>query len=185
MSTATLSIAAQRYARAIFELGAETGQLETMTRQIGEFAETYRGSADLAAVLDNPLVPDEQREAILRDLGQRLGLGELVLNALRLLASRHRLAALPEIARRLGSLSDEKAGIVRATVTSASALPDEYYRLLTQELENALARKVVIDKRHDPSLIAGVITQIGDNTIDGSVRGRLVELERRMLQNPQ
>jgi F-type H+-transporting ATPase subunit delta len=41
-------------------------------------------------------------------------------------------------------------------------------------------RKVVIERRQDPSLIAGVVTRIGGNTIDGSVRGRLMEIERTM-----
>lgn len=185
MSGSALAVAAQRYARAIFELGVETGQIETLVRQIAVFADCYAGSPDLAAVLDNPLVPEEQREAILVDLAARLGLAELVLNAVRLLALRRRLAALPEIARRLNVLSDEQAGVVRATVTSATPLPEEYYRALSQELEAALSRKVVIEKKEDPTLIAGVVTQIGDNTIDGSVRGRLGELERRLLQTLQ
>jgi F-type H+-transporting ATPase subunit delta len=185
MSASDVAIAARRYAKAIFELGVETGQLETLVQQIGAFSQCYAESADLEAVLDNPLVPEEQREAILAELAPRLGLGELTLNAIRLLASRHRLAAVPQIAQRLGVLSDENAGVVRATVTSAVALPDEYYRSLAQELEAALSRKVVIERKQDPTLIAGVVTQIGDNTIDGSVRGRLGELERRLLQTLQ
>jgi F-type H+-transporting ATPase subunit delta len=185
MSGTAMALAARRYAKAIFELGGETGQLEALTRGITDFAACYAASADLASVLDNPVVPEAQRNAILDELGQRLGTSELALNAIRLLASRRRLAALPGVARRLGELSDDQAGMVRAIVTSATALPDEYYRGLTRELEAALSRKVVIEKKQDPSLIAGVVTQIGDNTIDGSVRGRLSEIERHLLQSFQ
>ena len=32
------------------------------------------------------------------------------------------------------------------------------------------------------ALIAGVVTRIGDNTIDGSLKGRLEQLERQLLQ---
>jgi F-type H+-transporting ATPase subunit delta len=185
MSASHVAAAAQRYAKAIFELGVETGQLDELVRQVSVFADCYAESEDLEAVLDNPLVAHEQRDAIIKDLAQRLGLGELAQNAIRLLASRRRLIALPEIARRLGVFSDENAGVVRAIVTSAVALPDEYYRSLAQELETALSRKVVIEKKQDPTLIAGIVTQIGDNTIDGSVRGRLGEFERRLLQTLQ
>jgi F0F1-type ATP synthase delta subunit len=40
----------------------------------------------------------------------------------------------------------------------------------------------VLERRNDPSLIAGVVTQIGDNTIDGSLSGRLREIERQLMQ---
>jgi F-type H+-transporting ATPase subunit delta len=78
----------------------------------------------------------------------------------------------------LATLADEKAGVVRATVTSAGPLPDSFYERLTKELETATQRKVAIDRQEDPTLIAGVVTRIGDNTIDGSVKGRLAEIER-------
>jgi F0F1-type ATP synthase delta subunit len=31
--------------------------------------------------------------------------------------------------------------------------------------------------------LAGVVTRIGDNTIDGSIRGRLDQLERQLLSS--
>ncbi|HEY0467063.1 MAG TPA: ATP synthase F1 subunit delta, partial [Polyangiaceae bacterium] len=102
------------------------------------------------------------------------------LNAIRMLAERTRLASLPEIARRLASLADEKAGVLRAVVTSAGPLPESFYERLMKELESATSRKVAIDRQQDPSLIAGVVTRIGDNTIDGSVKGRLAEIERQL-----
>jgi len=40
---------------------------------------------------------------------------------------------------------------------------------------------VVLERREDPWLISGVVTRIGDNTIDGSLRGRLEVLERKLL----
>jgi F-type H+-transporting ATPase subunit delta len=110
-----------------------------------------------------------------------LGLLELSTNALRLLARRRRLSALPDIAKRLSTLADEKAGIVRAEVTSATALPESIFTQLQEKLEKATKKKVVLERKQDPSLIAGMITRIGDNTIDGSVAGRLHELERQLL----
>ena len=80
----------------------------------------------------------------------------------------------------MASLADEKAGVVRAVVTSAGPLPESFYERLMKELESATSRKVAIDRQQDPSLIAGVVTRIGDNTIDGSVKGRLAEIERQL-----
>jgi F-type H+-transporting ATPase subunit delta len=171
---------AERYARAIYELGVEASQVETLSVQIKSFADTYAWSRELQGVLDNPMIDPGKREAILLEIAARVGLSGVGLNALRFIAQRNRLAALPDIARHLATLVDEGAGVIRATVTSAGPLPESFYERLVTELESATARKVALDRRQDPSLIAGVVTRIGDNTIDGSVKGRLAEIERQL-----
>lgn len=172
----------ERYARAIFELGVETGQLTQLTDQVRQFAAVYASSRELRMVGENPLIPEEQRDAVIKEVGTRLGLTELGLNAVRLLAQRRRLSALQDVAKRLGGLADEKAGIVRAKVVSAAPMTEDFYSKLAQKLEAKTRMKVVIERAQDPSLIAGVVTKIGDNTIDGSLKGRLQALERSLLQ---
>ena len=172
---------ADRYARAIYELGVETGQLSSITEQVRQFANAYAGSSELRAVLDNPIVQLEQRQGILADVTAQLGITANALNLIKLLASRKKLRAIVDIARRLDKLNDEKAGVVRATVTSAKRMPEAFYQKLVAELEAATSRRIVLEKREDPSLIAGFVTRIGDNTIDGSVRGRLNEIERQLI----
>lgn len=172
------AVVATRYARAIFDLGVETNTLPELCEKVGRFARLYAESDELKSVLDNPMVELEKRESILRDVADRVGLSGTALNAVRLLAHRHKLTALPEIAKQLGSLSDQKAGLVRATVTTAVRMPESFYERLRGELEAATARRIVIERREDPAIIGGVVTRIGDNTIDGSVRGQLAEIER-------
>ena len=171
---------ADRYARAIFELGIESGQLKPMSDQIRQLAEIYSESPELRSVLDNPLVEEEKRAAILNELTSRLGMGELARNSVRLLAQRRRLRALPDIAKRLGTLSDEKAGLLRVSVTSAVPLNETQYQMLSAELERALSKRVILERIEDPSLLGGIVTRIGDNTIDGSLKGHLAELERQL-----
>jgi F-type H+-transporting ATPase subunit delta len=177
MSESAVSL---RYARAIFELSLETGEDLGPLR---DFAATYKGSPELRSILDNPLVDPAHRTAILDTVAERLGVRGATLNAIRLLASRHKLRALPGISAELGNLSDRHAGIVRATVTSAQPLPDSVYQRIESELATAVGRKIVIERKQDPTLIGGIVTRIGDNTIDGSIRGRLNEVERQLLQS--
>jgi len=171
---------AERYARAIFELGVEGGNLTALAADLRNFADAFVVSLDLRSVLENPLVLPEQRDKVLRQVAERLGLGPLALASVRYLAARRRLIALPDIARRLGTLSDEKEGVVRASVTSATPLPEAFYLKLAAELTHRVGKKVVLDRHEDPALIAGVLTRIGDNTIDGSLRGRLEYIERAL-----
>jgi F-type H+-transporting ATPase subunit delta len=178
----SLAAVGERYARALFELADESGQVEAITRELGSLAETYTRSHDLRAVLDNPLVEPEQRAAILRTVGERLGMSRLGLNAVRLLAQRRRLAALPDVARSLVRLADEKMGVVRARISSATPLSENFCSRLVALLEQRTRKRVLLDLTVDPTLLAGVITRIGDHVIDGTLDGRLQALERRLLE---
>ena len=175
------SAAAERYARAIFELGSESGQLDRLSHDVASFAASYSEVPALQRVLENPVLEEGQRESVLREVGRRAGLSPLCVNALLILLRRRRLAALPAIARRLGTLADEKNGVCRATVLSASPLSESYLVRLGESLEQALGKRVILEHREDASLIGGVVTRIGDNTFDGSIAGRLQEMERALL----
>ncbi len=171
----------QRYAQAIFELGLEGGDLASLTKQIRVMADQWQASRELQIALEDPVLEDARRQALLAEIAERLQIRGTALGALRVMCQRRRLAALPGLARELTRLSDEHHGVLRASVTSAAALPEPYYGTLTNKLESVTGKKVVLEKQEDPSLIGGVVLRIGDTIIDGSIRGRLSQLERRLL----
>jgi F-type H+-transporting ATPase subunit delta len=163
----------RRYARAIFEIGKENKTLPQLVQDIGSFAAMYGANEQLRTVLSNPLVEEHARESILREIAAKMGISEIALSALRLLGKRRRLNAVADVAREIERLVDDDAGVLRASVTSAAPLSDAYLGKLRAELEKATGKKVVVVHRQDPSLVAGVVTRIGDKVIDGSVRARL------------
>jgi F-type H+-transporting ATPase subunit delta len=173
---------ARRWARAVFEIGKEGGMVARLRDDIASFAETYAGNEELRNVLDNPLVPEAAREAVIVEIGSRMDLSDTAKSTLRLLAQKRRLAALPDIARQLARLADEDQGLVRAEVTSAEALSDDYLAKLRAELEKATGKKVVVTAKVDASLIGGVVTKLGDRVVDGSVRARLTGFRESLLR---
>ncbi len=173
--------AADRYARALFELGEESGSLAMLTDHIGRFAAELSGSKELRDVVNDPTLEEAQREAIVAAVASRLSLSAQAVNALKLLARRHRLGSVGAIAKRLALFSDEKRGVLRVVVRSAKPLTDDYASRLSNEISAATGKTVLLEKHVDPELIAGVVTQIGDNTIDGTLRGRLHNYEQTLL----
>jgi F-type H+-transporting ATPase subunit delta len=173
---------ARRWARAIFELGKETNNVARLNEDIGAFAATYTGHAELSGVLDNPLVPEAAREAVIVEIAGKMGLSDLAKSTLRLLAQKRRLGALPLIARQLGRLTDEDQNVLRAEVLTAGPAGDDYLQKLRAELEKATGKKVVVSHKVDKSLIGGVVTRIGDRVIDGSVKTRLANFRESLLR---
>jgi F-type H+-transporting ATPase subunit delta len=163
----------RRYAQAIFEIAKEQGTLSQTAREMLEFANTYRASDELRDVLDNPLVPAETRESIMLAVAQQIGAGETTQRTLRVVFRGRRLRGVHEMAARLALLVDEDQKVLRATVKSAQPLAESYLTRLRSQLEQATGSKVVLDASVDASLIAGVVTQIGDRVVDGSLKSRL------------
>jgi F-type H+-transporting ATPase subunit delta len=174
---------ARRYAKALFELGVDAGTLKSLVVEVAMVADAYAASEELSAVLDNPLVAHDAKRAILLALAEQAQISTVVKNALFLLLDRRRLHALPAIAQLLKEMGDFQEGVLRAEVTTAAPLPEDYYARLEKKLEKVTGKRVVIDRREDPSLIAGVITRMGDLVIDGSLRTRLHEMTSALLPN--
>jgi F-type H+-transporting ATPase subunit delta len=99
-----------------------------------------------------------------------------------LLLEAERLPYLPGIARELRALVDQKAGRIHAEVTSAVALQADHVSKIQSALERLSGKAVVLETRHDPDLLGGVVAKIGDVVYDGSVRTQLELMRERFLQ---
>lgn len=163
----------RRYAKALLALADEAGQTEKVQRDLSDLVATWNESAELRAVAQSPSVSTEERAALVKALGQRMGLSPALISTLSLLSDRRRLHRLPEVADAFAELAEARAGRVRAEVTTAGPMPAAYYAELEKTLERVTGKKVVLVKSEDPSLIAGVVTRVGDRVYDGSVKNQL------------
>lgn len=172
---------ARRYAKALVDIGVETGALDTIVGEISSVASAFEESGDLRDALENPLVSHDAKRAILEELASRLGLSPVVRNTLLFMADRRRTRILPTMAKLVREMNDLRRGIVHAEVVTAAPLSDAYYARLQAQLEKLTGKTIVLDKRQDESIIAGVVARIGDTVYDGSLRARLQEMKTSLL----
>jgi F-type H+-transporting ATPase subunit delta len=172
---------ARRYAKAIFDLAHGQGVLERVTLEVRTVGDVVAQSQDLALTLTDPTVPPATRKAIMAEVVQRLGVSPLVRNAVLLVTDHGRAGLLPRIAGWVTDLADERAGKVRAEVTSATPLTEAQYARLTAALERLTGRRISLQRHVDPALIGGVVTRLGDKVYDGSVKTSLADLRLASL----
>ncbi len=177
----SVSIVARRYAQALLEIGVDQNSLDAIVNEIESIAGMWESSHELRNALENPLVAHAAKVAVMGDLASRVGASPMTRNALLLLVERRRIKTLPYLARTLRELADARKGVVRAEVTTAAPLSDAYYGRLQAQLEKMTGKKIVVDRRIDPALIAGVVTRIGDRIFDGSLRTRLQTLRDSLI----
>jgi F-type H+-transporting ATPase subunit delta len=172
---------ARRYAKALLALGVEEQTHESMGRELQDLAHAFAESDEIRQALLNPVFPLSERRAVLDGLCRRLGLSHLTRNAAMLLLDRGRTDALPDVAREFGALLDEHAGRIRARVIAAAPMAPDVEVRLKVALERMHGKKVVMQRFEDPSLIAGVVAEVGDMVYDGSLKHQMKRLRAALL----
>jgi len=167
--------AARRYARAIFELADDEGNLEAWGRRLAQVREVL-ADPEVARVLTNPTIATEQRMALVTDLFD----GGEATNLAKLLIESDRVRDVDAIAGEFQRLADEAAGRVRATVTTAVKLSSEDRDRVAGELSRRLGKEIHLDVLVDPGILGGLKLQYGDRLVDASVATRLQQLRRRL-----
>jgi F-type H+-transporting ATPase subunit delta len=172
---------ARRYARALFGIGVDAGNFDALGQQLGDLAELWSSSAELRQALENPVFHQDEKRKVLEQLLPRVAPTPEVQRFVLLLLDRRRISILPAIARAYRALADEHTGRVRARVTSAEPLTPAALDRVRRSLEQRTGKKVIVEAEVDPDLIGGVVANVGDLVLDGSIRTQLSDLRAKLL----
>lgn len=169
---------AARYAEAAFGVARRQGQLDGWVAALDRAAALLE-DRQAEQFLTSPVVPPDRKIAALGELLPDLP--PTVRNFLEILARRARLGLLGEIAAQFRRRVDAERGVAVARVTTAVPLDAEQQALVATRLTARFGIEVTIETNVDPSILGGVVAQVGDEVVDGSVRGRLERLRRGLM----
>jgi F-type H+-transporting ATPase subunit delta len=175
-----MSVAANRYATALIDV-LHPGATEVGLQQLEQFLALLTDQPDSRRFLENPALAGERRKRLLVEISGALGFDRRVSNFIHILADRNRLPILEEIITEYRRLMDKRLGIVRARVTTARTLDAVQKQQLTYRLEQITGKQVRMEVSIDPSLIGGVVAQVGSTIYDGSVRQQLQAFKARIV----
>jgi F-type H+-transporting ATPase subunit delta len=174
---------ANRYARALADVVTAPGSevtAEEAVAQLGAFAALLESSSELRRVLTSPTVPPARKKALLARLGSRLGVARTTQNFLYVVSDHRRLGLLGQMREALEKLLDERMGVARAAIASAQPIEAVHQAALAGKLSRLTGKQARLEFAVDPALLGGVVARIGSTIYDGSVRGRLRALGRRL-----
>lgn len=167
------------YAAALFEVARAEGSLETVEEELFRVARTIEGSDELRSTLTDRAVPVELRQGIVEDLLG--GRASSVTTALvSFVVGSGRSKDLPAIIDRLVERAAEERSQAVAEVRSAIPLDDDQKDRLAVALGKATGKNISVKVIVDPSILGGIVAQVGDTVIDGSVRSRLNQLREAL-----
>ena len=163
------------YADAVLAVAGAEGAQAEVENELARFADALRSSDELQSTLADTAIDVERRLGIVEDLleGRALPATAALVS---LVVGTGRGGELIEIVD--AAIDRAAAGRNRrvARVRSAVELSGEQRTRLAEAIKASAGLDVEIQSIVDPSVVGGVVTEIGDDVIDGSVRSRLQQM---------
>jgi F-type H+-transporting ATPase subunit delta len=179
----TRSAVAARYANALADVVTAPGspaRSQDVISELRAFESALQSSPELQNALVTPAVPVGRKRAVVGRIADLLKLSRISRNFFFVLIDHRRIAALSQIIESFEAVLDQRLGFARAQVASARDLTDGQRAALSARLEQLTGKRIRMQFAVDQSLIGGVVARIGSTVYDGSVRGQLESLQRRL-----
>jgi len=173
-------VIAKRYSRALFNLAREEKAIEQFASELDGFSQVLKDLPELGNALRNPLYPETVKKTLFQKVASQMDLSPVVKSFLTLLVEKGRIQHLPEIADYYHRLMDEHSGISRAKVKAAAELGDGEIEEIAAALQKKIGKKIIVEFEVDTSLIGGVLAQVGDLVLDGSVKRQLLNFKESL-----
>ncbi|WML46240.1 F0F1 ATP synthase subunit delta [Neobacillus sp. PS3-40] len=176
----TVSTVAKRYSLALFRIVKDIQLLDKVEEELRVIKEVLFYNADLTAVLKSPKFTNKNKKVLLKEAFSTVN--PFVLNTLMLLIDRHREDQIVEVADGFFELANDERGIAEAKVYSIRPLTDSEKEGLSSTFAEKVGKKSLrIENIVDSNLLGGIKLRIGNRIYDGSLRGKLDRLERKLL----
>jgi F-type H+-transporting ATPase subunit delta len=163
------------YADAFLAVLAAEGGVNESQDELFRLARVVEGNDELRQALTDPHLPVSKRQQIVEDLLEGKA-SAVTIGLVSLVVAAGRVKHLSDIVDRLLSLTAARGEKVVAEVRSAVELTEDQRTRLATSLKAATGKDVDVVVIVDPSVLGGIVTQIGDTVLDGSVRARLSKL---------
>jgi F-type H+-transporting ATPase subunit delta len=171
-----------RYAKSLSDVVFEENVVEKVTEDLKTYSEIFHAVPDVLETFDSPAVPRETKENLLRELTARYPVHSVASNFLRILLDHNRIRFFQEIRDAFLQSVHEQMGMASAQVTAAAPLSQQEMISLEKRLSAMTGKLVTVESQTDPSLLGGMVVQMGSTVFDGSIRTQLADIKRRFME---
>jgi F-type H+-transporting ATPase subunit delta len=173
--------AARHYAEAILQIASKTSELpDKIANELQAVNQVLKDTPDLKLILGHPSIGHTQKKTLLAALFAK-HVDDLTLRLLELLTDKHRLTLLSEIESQFKARLNERKQILMAKLIGSDALAEHDIANVKARLTEHLGKRLELEVSVDKSLIGGFVLRIGDQVMDGSLKGKLRSLEKALL----
>jgi F-type H+-transporting ATPase subunit delta len=156
--------------------------VEPVEKILKDFDRIFRENREIPDIIFHPTVPRGNKKRLLRGLlGESAP--ELLKHFFDYVVDKKRERILSLLYEEYKTAAGQLKGIVSAKVRSAKELSKQQAKSISRLLEQKLDKKVELECEIDEKLIGGLQVFLGSYIIDGSVKGRLDKLHKKLLES--
>ena len=166
---------------ALLEIAIKKGLFEQVEKDLDLICDVMTKHENLKKVLFHPSIARiDKKDTIKKIFGKSVS--DLTRNFLYLLVDRKKEEVLEYIPLVYKNAIDEKKGILKARVRTVIPLTGNRLNNLKGRLNRLTGKTVEVEVVRDPNIIGGLVIQIGNKMIDGSVVSRLKNLKTKLME---
>jgi len=170
-----------RYAKALFELAKESGELEKVRTDMEVILDVCKTSPEFRDFLNNPVISDAEKSRAFESVFKN-SLQKVTNNFFRLLARNKRESALLIICMNFLDFYMKEKHIKRAKLTTSQPVSDSVVNKLRQAIKVELNSDALIETHTDASIIGGFILRIDDLQYDASIVSQLKIIKQELMK---
>jgi F-type H+-transporting ATPase subunit delta len=168
------------YARSLFEVAQEKGNLDDVREQLGEFADALDSNQSMQVFFFSPYFSTQEKEEgldkVVSDADPIFG------NFLKLLIEKHRMPAVFRVRRTFDELWREENKLLPVEITSAVELDESTVKQIGDRIGEQTGQKIELSSKVEPDILGGIVVRVGNSIIDASIRARLEQLRKQVAK---
>ena len=170
------------YSQALYELAKEDKSLDQIEEQVSAVITLISQSDDFNYLIKNPTIDQEDQLKIIIQIGEKYNFNELLKKFFNFLIQKRRLFFIEKILRDFLVICSNMRGEIVAKLTAAKDLKDIEINEIKNELTQNFGSNIKLNYKYDPSLIGGLIIQVGSVMIDTSIKNKLQQIQNKMIE---
>lgn len=172
-----------RYAKALFSIATEKDNRQKIFDDLKSLRAVVEKDSEIKEFFSSQVVTADQKKSALKKALDKVGAEDEVVSFLNVLADKGRLGILDSIVEAYERTSDDAHGVTRGRVKSAKPLSEDEQKAVEDKINQVTGKKVILNYECDPSVIGGLIAEVGgyvfDDTIITHLRRLKEDIKRR------
>ena len=178
----TISASNNSYSQALFELASENNLTDQIEEQILDLLNMISKSTDFKFLVKDPTTKIDDQLLVIKKISQKFRLNNLLEKFLCFIVSKRRFFYIEKILNDSVSICSNARGEIEAELLAAKNLNQNEINNLKNELASNFGSNIKLNYKHDPSLIGGLIIKVGSIMVDTSIKNKLQQLEKKMIE---
>ncbi len=170
---------AKVYGSGLYDLAMEEGLVEQIMEQLKQVRELFRENPDYIKLLGEPSIPKAERVKLI-DTAFGASIQRYLLNFLKLLCDHNIIREFAGCCEEYIRRYNVDHNITEAVVYSAIPLSEVQANGLKTRLEKISGKTVLLTRKIDASVVAGLRVEMDGKQLDGTLKGRMSGLSKQL-----